>query len=266
MKKLAWLLLIILLTVGLFSCKKKTEIAPEDVFFEVEFSTTYLPYAATPPDKVSVKEGDALGEPAALDANPTAGYVVIWTRDPVERIRYDFSTPVKESFVLYAVEVPRSYSITYLLEQGTNATGNPTSYTKATETIVLVDPVLPFGYVFDRWCYFDDPDSDVKEIPKGTEGDIVLRAVMHPRTFKLYYRDSVDPDPNPTSYIYGTELVLEQPQREGYIFLGYTIYMDTKSTLVESLTAEFMTEHWEAFKKGNGGESLFLVANWEQAQ
>ena len=261
MKRVFVLLLLLVLLLGLFSCKDKKKPA-EDVFYQVEFSTSGLPYEAAPPEKATVKAGETLSAPV-FNANPTAGYVVIWTKDVLNKTPYDFSAAVTESFTLYAVEVPRAYKIVYLIENGRNDSRNPTSFTKATEEIVLYAPILPFGYRFLKWAYFDDPESKVESIAQGTEKDIVLRAVTEPVTYTVRYDDAGDVNPNPTSYVFGETLVLQSPSKADGEFRGYTIKSDPNETPVTALTAEFVLQHKDALFYENGVD-IFLQANWEK--
>ena len=255
--------MLIVLLLGLFSCKKEKE-PVKDVFYEVSFNTASLPYDVTPPKKASVKAGETLVAPEVAH-QPSGGYVVVWTKDLKEKTAYDFSSPVEESFTLYAVEVPRSYKVVYLLERGTNDKRNPTVFTWATETFSPYPPIMPFGYRFLKWTFFDDPDGQVDAIQKGTEGDVVLRAVTEAVEYTVVYLDPGDENPNPTTYLFGTELSLDPPLKEGYDFLGYTIADDKKKTAVTALTANFVYENRSTLFYRNGID-IYLKANWEKKQ
>ena len=261
MKRLFASLLLLVLLFGLFSCKDRNKPA-EDIFYQVEFSTSNLPYEAAPPEKVTVKAGESIAAPE-FSVEPTAGYVVIWTRDVLSKTPYDFSATVSENFILYAVEVPRSYRITYLIEKGRNDSRNPTSFTKATEELTLYAPTVPFGYRFLKWAYFDDPDSEVESIAQGTEEDIVLRAVTEPVTYTVRYADAGDVNPNPTVYVFGETLTLQTPRKADSEFRGYTIKSDPAATPVTELTAEFVLQHKDALFYENGSD-IYLQANWER--
>lgn len=264
MKRALVLFLIALLLFGLFACDSN-EKKSEDTLCSVEFRTGLLPYTAAAPDPVTVKKGENLSEPT-LPVTPTAGYLLIWTKDESARTPYDFSLPVTESFTLYAVEIPRTYTVTYLVEHGTPSASNPRSFTKETSTISLAKAVMDFGYRFLCWSSFDDPNSVVTEIAKGTEEDLVLRAVCEPVSYSVHYADPGDENPNPSSYLFGTELVLSPPTRAGYKFLYYSIASDPENTKAEKLTAQFVLAHKEAIFNGNNsnGTTIFLRANWEE--
>ena len=261
MKKALGVLIFVVLLLGCVSCRKKPQ-QPEEVFFEVTFITTSLPYEVTPPANATVRKGDAVARPT-LDADPTAGYVVIWTTSLTEKTAYDFTSGVEADLTLYATEVPRSYSVIYLIEHGRNVKANPTSFTKATETTYLQKPITDFGYRFIKWAYFDDPDSKVDMIEQGTEGDVVLRAVLEPVEYTIHYVDDGDANPNPETYLFGTTLSLESPLKSGYTFRGYTIAEDIHNTPVTVLTPQFVETNQEAIFHKNGVD-IWLQANWEK--
>lgn len=266
MKRLLPFFLILLLLLGAAACgdSEPEEKSEEETLFTVEFRTGLLPYTVAAPEPVSVKSGELISEPV-LSVSHSAGYSRIWTTDESERTPYDFSAPVTESFTLYAVEIPIVYSVTFLVEHGQKS---PIYFTKETETFSLKKPILDFGYKFRNWSYFDDPGSVIEEIPKGTERDLILRAVIQPATYSILYRDSENAppsyeNPNPTSYLFGDELTLEAPDApEGYRFLGYVIYSD-QATAVDALGASFVVTHKDALFKENG-VSIALLAKWEK--
>ena len=261
MKRVLAFLLISVLLIGLFSCRNKEE-EPKEALIEISFNTSYLSVVAMTPESVSVKQGECVAQPQREIEVP-AGYVLIWTKDPSTRTPYDFREAVQESFVLYAVEIPRTYSITYLLEHCTNTKKNPASFTKENDTITLRSPITDFGYIFEKWSYYDRPDSNVTEIPKGTEEDLVLRAVTRAVTYNVRYYDEGEVNPNPNEYLFGTTLVLKAPTKAGYRFLGYTVYSDKSGLEVTELTPTFGEENKDKPFKVLGIE-IYLRANWEE--
>ena len=124
---------------------------------------------------------------------------------------------------------------------------------------------MPFGYKFLRWAYYNDLESNVTTIEKGTEWDVVLRAIIEPAEYTIHYRGGADSNPNPDTYIFGTTLSLEAPSKEGYRFLGYTLLDDPSKKAVTEITAEFLLNNWEIIAHGASGNGLdiFLNANWE---
>ena len=81
------------------------------------------------------------------------------------------------NITLYAKWVKEGdYTITYVLDGGTNAPENPAGYNVETETITLKAPTKD-GFAFTGW--FESPDfstTEVKEITQGSTGDKTLYA------------------------------------------------------------------------------------------
>lgn len=67
----------------------------------------------------------------------------------------------------------KTFAIIYSLNGGENASGNPSSYTYATDAIILQAPTRK-GYWFSGWT--DADGNAVTTIPKGSVGDITLTA------------------------------------------------------------------------------------------
>ena len=67
-----------------------------------------------------------------------------------------------------------SYTITYVMNDGTNSSDNPQTYRQGTET-VLNDPTRE-GYVFVGWYMDEDLTKEISRIPTDSEGDITLYA------------------------------------------------------------------------------------------
>ncbi len=70
---------------------------------------------------------------------------------------------------------PTAYTITYNLDNGENASGNPEEYTIESDTITLLTPTR-LGYTFAGWYSDEDKTVKVTEIAKGSTGDKTLYA------------------------------------------------------------------------------------------
>ena len=82
----------------------------------------------------------------------------------------------------YSYVAPVTYSITYVLNGGTNAASNPNTY-RDDEAVTLSDPMRP-GYVFEGW--YDNSGfsgTPVTGIPYDSSGD---------RTFYAKWRNEID--------------------------------------------------------------------------
>ena len=68
---------------------------------------------------------------------------------------------------------PKTYTITYELDGGENASSNPIKYTIENDTITLAAATKD-GYTFDGW--YDKDGNKVESIAKGSFGDLTLYA------------------------------------------------------------------------------------------
>ena len=96
-----------------------------------------------------------------------------WYSDPgfEERV-YDIPSGTSSDVELYAKWKVISYTITYLLNGGTNNSGNPSTYTIEDE-ITLLNP-SKIGYVFSNWT--NNSGETVTKIQPGTTGNLTLTA------------------------------------------------------------------------------------------
>ena len=129
------------------------------------------------------------------------------------------------NITLYAKWELVSYTITYELNGGINASENPPSYNVETETITLKDPVKP-GYTFGGWYMAEDFTGDaVTEITQGSTGDITLYAKWVKEgdyTITYVLEGGTNTPENPPSYNVETETItLKDPAKPGYTFAGW---------------------------------------------
>jgi uncharacterized repeat protein (TIGR02543 family) len=93
------------------------------------------------------------------------------------------------------------YSITYVLDGGTNSMANPAGYNVETATIILADPTKT-GYAFAGWYSSEDFSGNaVTEITQGSTGSITLYAKWTAGTGTAYtvqYRQQDISDDNYT--------------------------------------------------------------------
>ncbi len=152
-----------------------------------------------------------------------------------------------EDLHLKAIWNAKSYSITYLLDGGINASSNPSSYTIEKE--VHFSSPTKNGYTFNGWY---SNGSLVTSIPKGSTGDIVLEARWTIITYSIDYHlnGGTNVSSNPISYTIETETIsLSSPSKVGYTFQGW--YLDSS-----------YTSKCTKITKGSHG-NLDLYAKWE---
>jgi uncharacterized repeat protein (TIGR02543 family) len=90
-----------------------------------------------------------------------------------------------EDMTLYAQWLIHTYTITYNLNGGTNASSNPATYTIMSDAITLAEPTR-WGYIFDGWTY-DEQDEPTKAVTivHGSLGDKIFTAHWTPTTVEL---------------------------------------------------------------------------------
>ncbi|MBR4742608.1 MAG: InlB B-repeat-containing protein, partial [Oscillospiraceae bacterium] len=135
-------------------------------------------------------------------------------------------TSVMADTTRYAKFTPITYTISYVLNGGTNAETNPTSYTIESTDIVLAGATKE-GYTFGGW--YSDPEmtNQVTTIPTGSTGDMTLYAKWSTDAYSIVYDLAggklADGVTNPTTYDVTTEtFTLVNPTKEGYEFTGWT--------------------------------------------
>lgn len=87
----------------------------------------------------------------------------------------DGETMPNHDVTFYAKWTAIQYEITYVLDGGTNVSGNPAQYTVETEKIALVAPTKT-GYAFEGWYSDNTYSTKVTEIATGSVGDVTLYA------------------------------------------------------------------------------------------
>ena len=149
---------------------------------------------------------------------------------------------VLETATIDALPYP-TYTITYKLDGGKNASGNPKTYKYNAADITLKNPTKK-GYKFEGWYI---GTRKVTKIAKGTNKNITLTAKWSKVTYKISYKLAGGKAvKNPATYTVTTSTIkLKNPTKKGYKFKGW--YNGTKK----------VTE----IKKGSTG-NLTLTAKW----
>ena len=150
---------------------------------------------------------------------------------------------------------PNKYTITYHLNEGTNAKENPTEY-DGTKAITLAAPTRE-GYTFAGWYTDSEFKNKITEIAVGTTGNLTLYANWTkngeeptPTKYKITYNlnGGINATSNPTEYDGTKKVVLANATREGYTFAGWYTDSEFKNKITEIAV-------------GTTG-NLTLYANW----
>ena len=176
-----------------------------------------------------------------------------------------------ETVDLYAQWSVIGYDITYELDGGTNADGNPATYTVESEAITLAAPTR-MGYNFEGWTYDgqEEPEETVT-IEKGSTGDRTYTAVWTAKTFTVTLDFNDDTTENKTITVtfdstFGAAADngwVAAPARAGYEFAGwydnaqfegdvYTAETKVSAELVEGFTlyANWTAHRWNVSVDG----------------
>jgi len=156
-----------------------------------------------------------------------------------------------------------SYSITYVLNDGTNALDNPIIYSQQLLPLKIHSPSHK-NYDFLYWTITCDNGTqttsqitaELYELPLGTTGAVILTAnwrIPYNITYELFGGDNTD---NLLTYtIDMLPLKIDNPIRINYLFIGWIIiYQNGTITNVNSAT------HYEIQKNTAG--NLTLIAQW----
>ncbi len=129
-----------------------------------------------------------------------------------------------------------TYTITYELDGGVNAAGNPTVFTvdiDDEDNYINIKAPTKTGMLFDGWYYYDDFTGALTKTDDGYNmhrygRNITLYAKWIKGRYAINY---VQPDalknvynPNPSQYTYGDTVTLRDLSATGYVFNGW--YLD----------------------------------------
>ena len=143
-----------------------------------------------------------------------------------------------------------TYDITYKLNNGTNAPGNPSRYTYGT-AVTLADPTRT-GYTFGGWFENADCTGDkVTEIPVGATEAKTFYAKWTANECTVTFdanEGTVTPESKTVTYD-GTYGELPTPKRPGYKFLGWFTDLTgtdkvTADNKVSITAAQTLYAHW----------------------
>lgn len=155
-----------------------------------------------------------------------------------------------ERVAITADYVVPTHSLSYELDGGTNAPGNPDTYTEGS-AVKLADPTRA-GYSFEGW--YTDPAYTEKIGAIGADAtqDFTLYAKWKAREYAISYElaGGTNASGNPAAYTYGVGVEsFAAPSRAGYSFVGW--YRDEgyvyKATGIDAATMGSITLYakWE---------------------
>ena len=133
---------------------------------------------------------------------------------------------------------PIDYTITYNLGGGTNASGNPSTYTIQSQTITLSAPTRT-GYTFGGWYANSGlTGNQVTTIASGSTGNVELWAKWTPTQYTITYNlgGGTNAEGNPTAYtIESDAITLGAATKTGYTFGGWYRSADLSGDAVTTI-------------------------------
>ena len=175
------------------------------IIYDEDFLVTFEP-----------QNGDAnfleyvyLNEMVEIPENPSKEHYTFngWYKEGVE---WDFNTPITEDITLSAQYNPINYTITYVLNGGTNHPDNPENYNIESPIITLQEPKKD-GYSFVGWV-----EGNI--IESGSIGNRTFTAKWEIVNYVITYElngGTNNPD-NPEIYTIEDYIELNPPIKEGY--------------------------------------------------
>lgn len=136
----------------------------------------------------------------------------------------NLTTKNNATVTLYAQWKVNKYSISYKLNEGTNNTKNPKSYTVSSKTITLKD-AKKTGYNFDGWYTSSKYKKKVTEIEKGSTGNKTLYAKWKPIKYTVRFNPNGgkgNVKEQTLTYDKKGKLSANKFTRKGYKFLGWS--------------------------------------------
>ena len=154
--------------------------------------------------------------------------------------KYEFTTMPAEDIELDAIWTVHQYTITYELYGGTNAPGNPASYTIETSTFQLADATRT-GYDFGGWYLDSGFTEPITQVVYGSFGDKHLYAQWTAHVYSLTLTSTGASDGSATvTYLSDEIAYLVDAKVTGYNVVGYNteggvLVIDDERHLVASV-------------------------------
>ena len=158
----------------------------------------------------------------------------------------------KEAKQEWNVEVQQGeYTITYVLNGGTNAKANPAKYDVRNLPLAIA-AATKANKTFLGWSTEEGSTDYVTEIAASSKGDITLYANFADIVRSISYElDGGTLGTNsPETYIQGEETQLVNPTKEGYTFLGWSTTQGA-TTYITNIASSLKVD-------------VTLYANWEK--
>ena len=180
-------------------------------------------------------------EIATIDENGVITGVAKGTAVIIARATDELDSSQYRDYTFVVEVLEADFAITYELNGGTNDPTNPAGYNVLNLPIILKD-ATKLGHNFVGW--YDNPEfsgSPITEIAANSTGDMTLYAKWEVSVFDITYElnGGINASENPDSYdVNKLPLVLGEPTKTGYNFLGWYLDDEKIDSIVEGTTGE----------------------------
>lgn len=188
-------------------------------------------------------------EIATIDENGVITGVARGTAVIIARATDELDSSQYRDYTFVVEVLEADFAITYELNGGTNDPTNPAGYNVLNLPIILKD-ATKLGHNFVGW--YDNPEfsgSPITEIAANSTGDMTLYAKWEVSVFDITYElnGGINASENPDSYdVNKLPLVLGEPTKTGYNFLGWYLDDEKIDSIVEGTTGEIkLVAQWE---------------------
>ena len=194
-------------------------------------------------DNITVNHGEKVTAPKAptKDGYAFAGWYVGETA-------YDFNTAVTADVALTAKWNAIEYTISYVLNGGTNADDAITTFTVKSGEITLLAPTRE-GYSFDGWYNAEIGGDKVTVIEAGRVGNITLYARWTTESHTVSFNSDGGSTVDNITVNHGEKVTAPKaPTKDGYAFAGWYVG-DTAYDFNTAVTADVvLTAKWDAIE------------------
>ena len=182
------------------------------------------------PKYVASGESITLKDPVAPARHYFDGWYTTENFDPSTRVTDAYNVTGDVTFYAKFTEVDK-YTITYVLDGGTNSENNPAEYYSG-EGVAEFAPATKDGYTFEGWYFDEEFDQEITMIPSAYTQNVTLYAKFEKNVVVsniAYVLDGgTNAATNPATYTEGETVTLAAATKDGYTFDGW--YTDSAFT------------------------------------
>lgn len=193
-----------------------------------------------------------------------------WYTDSLYKNKID--TIAKGSTIYYTLYAKweSEYFVTYVTKGGKNSEINPVRWSSDSAAYTLKN-IQKTGYTFEGWYSDSSFKTQVTELSKNQRDDLTLYAKWKAIDYKITYHlnGGVNNPENPSSFNFDKEVILENPTREGFVFVEWSDTIVYGHDIYELGGSDYygrdfnLYAHWypEPMKPKKFGNGCYAITN-----